>query len=232
MITIGGSAARKRARSMISHSRSASGTTGTPASVVGCPSSSRNSNGIGASSGGRRDPLRRVVVDAVEVERLADRGQVAVAHLLGHQRLQVDRVAAEQHRLEHHAVPDRVEELGRADVGGVVAARPHRGVVVRAADAGRARRPQRDRAPAVGEQQVVHRRQRVEQQLPARARAPRCRSRRAPRRWARSPAPSASPGRRSARRRSRRSPRTGRRWPGSASRRRPRAAAAGPSGRA
>ena len=53
------------------------------------------------------------------------------------------------------------------DVGVVVGRGPDRGVVVGAADAGGARRAQRDRGPAVAEQQVVGDRQRVEHQRPA-----------------------------------------------------------------
>ena len=55
--------------------------------------------------------------DLVEVHPGADRGEVAVGHHVLEERHQVDRIAAEQHRLEERAVPQRVEELGDADVG-------------------------------------------------------------------------------------------------------------------
>ena len=112
-----------------------------------------------------RDLHRVVVVDAVEVERLADQRKVAGLDELVHERRQVDRVAAEQHRLEVERVPQLVEELGGAHVGVVVAGRPHRRVVVGAADALDTCLAQGDRRPAMGEQQVVGHRKRVEEQL-------------------------------------------------------------------
>ena len=80
------------------------------------------------------------------------------------QRKQVVGVAPEQHRLGEHPVPQRVEELRRPDVGLVVAGRPHRRVVVGAADAAGAGGPQRDGRATMTEQQVVGGRQSVEQQ--------------------------------------------------------------------
>ena len=114
------------------------------------------------------DPHRHEVVDAVEVQRLADRGEVALLDQALDQRLQVGRVAPQQHGLEEHPVPQRVEELGGPDVGLVLGRRPHRRVVVGAPHALRPRRAQRDRPASVGEQQVVGDVQRVEHQLPPR----------------------------------------------------------------
>ena len=116
---------------------------------------------------GRRGHLHRVVVvDAVEVERLADRRQVAGLHDVLHQRREVGGVATQQHRLEEQAVPHRVEDLARPDVGVVVAGRPHRGVVVGAADRGRTGAAQLDGGAAVGDEHVVRGPERVEEQRP------------------------------------------------------------------
>ena len=76
----------------------------------------------------------------------------------------VDRVAAEEHRLQEHAVPQAVEDLAGAHVGVVVGGRPHGRVVVGAADAGRPVPAQLDGGAAVREQQVVGRPQGVEHQ--------------------------------------------------------------------
>ena len=80
------------------------------------------------------------------------------------ERHQVRRVAAEQHRLEEHAVPEGVEDLAHPDVGVVVAGRPDRRVVVGAADRRGAGAAQLDRGAAVGQQQVVGGREAVEEQ--------------------------------------------------------------------
>ena len=77
-------------------------------------------------------------------------------------------VAAEQHRLGEQPVPERVEELGDADVGGVVGRRPHRGVVVGAAHALGTRAAQLDGRATVAEQQVVGDREGVEHHRAAR----------------------------------------------------------------
>ena len=147
-------------------------------------------------------------------------------------RREVEGVAPEEHRLGEHPVPEGVEQLRGTDVGLVVAGRPHRRMVVGAADAGRPRGTQGDRGAAVPEQQVVGDRQPVEHQLPARrVRADGVPEHRHDVRLV-DRDPVLDPVREPLGRPARRTRRSGRRCRGSASRPRPRAPGAGPSGRA
>ena len=128
---------------------------------------------------GRRGDLHRVVVvDPVEVERLADRGQVAVGDDRPPSAASGPRGSARaasarrtcRSTARRRAWPPRRRRRRRWP------ARSGRGCW----RSRRWRRPaaaQRDRGPAVGEEQVVRHRERVEQQRLARARARRCRSR-------------------------------------------------------
>ncbi|CAK7284686.1 hypothetical protein SGPA1_30559 [Streptomyces misionensis JCM 4497] len=111
-------------------------------------------------------PGRRVVVDAVPVERLRDHPQVG-GDVPGHQLAEPVRVRAQQHRLREEAVEQRVVEARRRHVVRVGGGRPGGPVGVGDADVARARRAQRPHRETMGEELVVGDREGVEQQPPA-----------------------------------------------------------------